>query len=104
MVHCGDPQPGSGRFPALTTDNACRYYTYMGRSRHPNKEIEAALKYAEEHGWTVNKVTGSGHAWGRAKCKRGHREHQFSIWSTPRSTENHAKQIRRRIDRCQEDE
>jgi len=32
----------------------------MARKRHPNKEIEAALRYAETYGWLV--VPGGHHA------------------------------------------
>ena len=35
----------------------------MTRSRHPNKEIEHALQYAQTHGWRI--VPGGSHAWGR---------------------------------------
>ena len=34
--------------------------------KHPNKEIQAALKYAEQKGWVI-KVGGS-HAWGKILC------------------------------------
>jgi hypothetical protein len=32
------------------------------RPRHPNKEIEAAVQYAEVNGWTCTVL--GGHAWG----------------------------------------
>ena len=35
----------------------------MVRSSHPKKEIEAALRHAEEEGWRVE--TGGSHAWGK---------------------------------------
>ena len=35
----------------------------MTGSRHPNKEIEHALQYAQTHGWRI--VPGGSHAWGR---------------------------------------
>lgn len=76
----------------------------MGRSRHPKKEVEAALQYAERNQWRVE-VSG-GHAWGRMfcpyrdlKCRCG----EFciaSIWSTPGDPTNHARQIRRVVDNC----
>lgn len=40
----------------------------MARKRHPNKEIETALRYAESHGWLV--VTGGHHAWGKMYCPK----------------------------------
>lgn len=74
------------------------------RRRHPCKEIEAALQYAERAGWRVE--PGGSHAWGRmycpykdADCRCG----EFcitSIWSTPRKPETHARQLKRVVDHC----
>lgn len=76
----------------------------MARKPHPNKEIEIALRYAERHGWRVERARG--HAWGRmfcpapdTRCACG----EFCItciWSTPRSPEVHARQLTRVVDRC----
>ena len=75
------------------------------RSRHPNKEIEEAIKYAEQNGWTYKDSGNSAHAWGKLLCALHTREgHQICIWSTPKSTFNHAQQIRKTVDRCQHDE
>jgi hypothetical protein len=73
----------------------------MPRPRHPNKHIEAALRYAEAKGWRYHAAGHSAHAWGRLLCRAGHVEHQFSVWSTPRNPEGHAKHIRRMVDRCE---
>jgi hypothetical protein len=71
------------------------------RKIHPNKEIEKAVQYAEKLKWRYIKVGGSGHAWGRLLCPLEQREGcSMSIWSTPRDPENHAKQIRKRVDHC----
>jgi hypothetical protein len=73
----------------------------MPRPRHPNKEIEAAVKYAEERGWRFIEPGGSAHAWGRLFCPHNDRDGcRMSVWSTPRSPENHARQIRRVVARC----
>ena len=78
-------------------DSFCK----MTRSKHPNKEIEEAIKYAEEHGWTYKSSGKSAHAWGRLLCPLHTREgHQMSIWSTPRNAYNHAAQITRKVDSC----
>ena len=77
----------------------------MARNRHPDKEIEDAVAHAEQLGWRVIPV--SGHAWGRLYCALADREgRMISIWSTPRSAGNHARDIIRAIGRCphQEDE
>lgn len=76
----------------------------MSRKSHPDKDIEAALSYAETHGWRV--ITASGHAWGKIYCPDNDNECRCgefcitSIWSTPRNTKNHARQIRRVVDNC----
>ena len=67
--------------------------------RHPSKEIERALAYAREQGWTVIKSTGgSAHAWGVLRCPGNCP--QVSAFSTPKVPENHAKALRRIVDRC----
>jgi hypothetical protein len=67
---------------------------------HPNKHIRQALKYAESKGWIVKKAGPRAHAWGIIHCEHGHGGCRMSIWSTPRVPENHAKAIRRKVDRC----
>jgi hypothetical protein len=74
----------------------------MRRSKHPNKEIEGSISYAEENGWTYKDSGKSAHAWGQLLCPLHTREgHRIMIWSTPRSSYNHAQQIRRAVDKCQ---
>lgn len=38
------------------------------RKKHPNKEIEKALQYAEEHEWRIE--VGGSHAWGKIYCSQ----------------------------------
>lgn len=73
----------------------------VGRARHPKKQVEDALVYAEGKGWTVNKRDGRGHAWGVAHCGG---DCTVWIWSTPANPDNHARQIRRAIDSCSHQE
>ena len=74
------------------------------RSRHPKPAVEAALRYAEAAGWSVQ--PGGSHAWGKLYCPQNDtacRCGEFcivSIWSTPRNPVNHARQLRRVVDRC----
>ncbi|MDR3423292.1 MAG: hypothetical protein P4L80_18980 [Xanthobacteraceae bacterium] len=69
------------------------------RPRHPDKDIEAAVAYAEEQGWTWFKV--KGHAWGKLYCPYHDRDGcKTFVWSTPQNGGNHAKQIIRDVDRC----
>lgn len=76
----------------------------MPRQKHPKKEIEAAISHAEQKGWTISK--GSGHAWGKMYCPSNSEECRCgefcitSIWSTPKSAANHARQLKRVIDKC----
>lgn len=44
------------------------------RKKHPNKEIELAIQYAENKGWQYKKTGGSAHAWGRLLCPLHERE------------------------------
>lgn len=71
----------------------------MNRPRHPQPAIEKAVQYAEHLGWEVS--LSNGHAWGRLKCPWHTREGCIiSVWSTPRSADNHARQIRKTVDCC----
>jgi len=71
------------------------------RKGHPNKEIEGAIQYAESKGWRYKSSGNSAHAWGRLLCPYEDRDGcSLSVWSTPKNTVNHAKQIRRIVDRC----
>lgn len=76
----------------------------MARRRHGNKEIEAALTYAEAYGWRIEMARG--HAWGRLYCPWKDEDCRcgefciVSVWSTPRNAAAHAKQIRRVVDYC----
>ena len=81
-----------------------RYEVVMSRRSHPKPEIEAALAYAEQNGWSVD--LGGSHAWGKIYCPYNNKECRCgvfcitSIWSTPKNDGNHAKQIRRVVDNC----
>jgi hypothetical protein len=67
------------------------------RPEHPNKEIEAAVQYAEGLGWRVKML---GH-WGRIFCPHANRDGcQFGVNGTPRNPEAHARQVIRAVDRC----
>jgi hypothetical protein len=76
----------------------------MTRSSHPRKEIEAALKHAEEEGWRVE--VGGSHAWGKIYCPYNDGECRCgeffitSVWSTPRNPGSHARALRRVVDKC----
>ena len=76
----------------------------MARPTHPKKEVEAAIRHAEEHGWVVR--IGGSHAWGKIYCPDNDTDCRCgefcitSIWSTPRNPGNFARQIRRIVDGC----
>lgn len=74
----------------------------MTRPKHPDKDVEAAIRYAEAHGWTLRK---GGH-WGflycpynDAECRCGTRC-KAGVWSTPKNAGNHARQLREVVDGC----
>ena len=79
----------------------------MSRRSHPHSDIEDALKYAEKNGWRVD--GGGGHCWGKIYCPyndkacRGGIFCIASVWSTPKNSGNHAKQIRKVVDNCTTD-
>ncbi|EPB6719837.1 hypothetical protein ACRRHK_000866 [Vibrio fluvialis] len=66
---------------------------------HQNKEINQAIEDALLNGWLWF-PSAKGHCKGRLKCIEGHGEHMFSVWSTPKNAENHAKDIRRLTSKC----
>jgi hypothetical protein len=66
------------------------------RRRHPKKEVQEALRDAEDAGWTVT-PTSRGYRWGVATCGEGC---SVSVWSTPKNPGNHAKDVRRAVERC----
>ncbi len=71
------------------------------RRKHPNKEIEAAIRYAESQGWRYKEAGNSAHAWGRLLCPLEAREGcALSVWSTPRNPYQHAEQITKRVTLC----
>ena len=63
--------------------------------RHPKKEVNEALDYADDHDFEVEQTT-AGHKWGRVTCPTCRA--WASIWSTPRSPHNHGRQLRRWVD------
>ena len=79
----------------------------MERQKHPNKEIEKTLQYAEEHGWIIEKSKGSAHCRGQILCPKNNSACRNgiycrqSVWSTPKVPENHAKALKRIIHKCQ---
>lgn len=79
----------------------------MARKKHKNKEIEEALQYAEQHGWSVEvHLKSKSHTWGVMKCESNSSicwnglHCSTSIWSTPRNAHNHASQIKKIVDKC----
>lgn len=71
----------------------------MARDRHPKKELEAVVEYAEQQGWRI--LAGKRHAKFKLLCKHHDRDGcKVSVWSTPQDVDDHAKDVRRAIDRC----
>jgi hypothetical protein len=78
----------------------------MGRRRHPHRHIEAAIAYAESHGWRVRVAGARAHAWGVMFCPHNDaacRAGDFCVMSingTPGNPEWHARTLRRVVDGC----
>ena len=74
----------------------------MGR-KHSKKEVAEVIEYAIKNGWSF--VPPEGHAFGilrcptNKKCRNGH-YCQLSVYSTPKSSLNHARRIKDAIDNC----
>jgi hypothetical protein len=69
------------------------------RPRHKDKDIEAAIRYAEEHGWYY--VRSGSHGWGLFRCPHpGRGGGDFMVQSTPTFPAAHAKRFRREVDAC----
>jgi lysophospholipid acyltransferase (LPLAT)-like uncharacterized protein len=64
---------------------------HVTRARHQRKQVEAALRFAEEEGCVVE-VRHSGHTWGHVVAPNGQR---FRVWSTPKDADVAALMIRR---------
>jgi hypothetical protein len=80
----------------------------MARNRHPSKDIEGALLELESMGWRVEEAKGrSAHSWGYVLCPANAGDAcrsgvfcRMSVWSTPRSPRNHARELLRKAYGC----
>lgn len=72
-----------------------------GRDRHPKKDVEKSVQYAEEHHFVVE-VVYHGHVWGVLRCKS--RICILRVAGTPKNEGNEAQRIRRFVDRCEHEE
>jgi hypothetical protein len=76
------------------------------RRRHPDAHIEKALRHAESHGWRVELFNPRAHGWGKMYCPHNDPDCRCGefcmtvVWGTPRSPENHARQLRRVVNGC----
>jgi hypothetical protein len=69
----------------------------MARPKHPKPEVEEAVRYAESLNWVWRKM---GH-WGRLFCPKADQDGcQVGVNGTPKNAGNHARQVKRAIDRC----
>jgi hypothetical protein len=67
----------------------------MPRPRHTNKEIEAAVRYAERRGWTCTKAKARDHIWGTLRCPQRDRTGCTAfVHSTLAAPQKHADLIR----------
>lgn len=70
-------------------------------NRHPHKDVEKALREAEEAGWGVEARGKRGHAWGRLNCPHtGADCCQLLIYSTPRNPYALVRIIRTHVTNC----
>ena len=70
----------------------------MARIRHQNKEIQEAVSYALSRGWTLTRPGPRCDVWGRLFCPQRSRDGCIvPVHSTPRVRQNHADDIRRKV-------
>src|SRR5262245_15834438 len=68
---------------------------------HSNRYTREAISYALHNGWTLRKSGPRAHTSGLVYCAQADRTGcARAIYSTPRSPEDHAKDLRRAVDRC----
>ncbi|RUO20168.1 hypothetical protein CWE06_05960 [Aliidiomarina haloalkalitolerans] len=80
----------------------------MASKKHPVKEIDAAVRFAERCGWRLISAGHSAHCLGRLLCPYGSVNAlcrcgdfcMISVWSTPRNGQNHANSLRRAVEKC----
>lgn len=85
------------RAAACSSHRPVLYYLYVVVSlRMPGKHIRDAVAELEAAKWTVIYSGPQAHAYAKARCPDGCCP-QFSIWGTPRSDENEAEKIRRKM-------
>lgn len=71
-------------------------------AKHPNKHIREAISYAEQQEWTFVKAGPRAHPYGTRYCPLRTRDgHKIRVSSTPRNPQNHARDIRDAIDKCE---
>ena len=69
---------------------------------HQNKEIGGAVEFALSKGFRIVKAGRSSHAAFLLYCPEAIRgSHKMSVYSTPRNTQGHARDIRRWVDSCE---
>ena len=84
----------SGRLFSQAVDNVIRVLlplSTLARDRHQKKQVEEALRAAEDERCTVE-VRHSGHTWGHVVAPNGQR---LRVWSTPKDPDAAARIIRR---------
>jgi hypothetical protein len=70
------------------------------RAKHPKKDVEQALRFAEENGWLV-RSTARGYRWGEMICGHaGPDRSRISMLSTPTNPGKHANRLRRKVRNC----
>ena len=69
----------------------------MPRRRHPKKDVETAVRAAEDAGWSVTEIH-RGHRWGILVRPSG--TDTVTLFSTPRDPATLGKRIREQVIKC----
>lgn len=80
---------------------ALGYLVRRSMADHPNKHIRTAVRSALDAGRLLVKSSARAHVRGILQCPHGGRNGcRRAVYSTSRSPEDHAKDLRRAIARC----
>jgi hypothetical protein len=66
---------------------------------HSKKEVRKALDDAVAAGFEVKPTDAHGHSWGYIDCPHPECPQRQWVWSTPADQDDHARQIRRFVER-----
>ena len=100
-AHVTIPAPSTCSQLRTFEETPCTLALDGGMDEHPNKHIREAIGFAIGAGWRLRRSSARAHTWGLLLCPHAARSGcRLAVYSTPRSPEDHAGDIRRAVRRC----